>query len=69
MSARNEPWQDEQNRQEALEAHMALFPSCKICGHCLMNDDTVIRIGNDYYCDCCAEVMTNEEMREAEDIE
>lgn len=69
MAIRNEPWQDEQNRQEALEAHMALFPSCKICKHCLMNDDTVIRIGNDYYCDCCAEIMTNEEMREAEDID
>ena len=69
MSRLREPWLCEQERQEQLEAHMAKFPVCKICGHSLMNCDTVIRIANNYYCDKCADVLTNDEMREAEDID
>lgn len=69
MSVRNEPWMDEEERQQRLSAHMDLFPVCHECGMSLMNEDRVIRIGSRYYCDCCAEVMTNEEMREMEDIE
>lgn len=69
MSALKEAWIYEQERQERLEAHMAKFPVCKSCGHSLMNCETVIRIDNNYYCDDCADVLTNSEMREAEGIE
>lgn len=69
MMLSSEPYKDEQRYQEELEAHMAKFPVCKSCGNSLMNCDTIIRIGHDYYCDDCATVLTNDEMREAEDID
>lgn len=65
----NEPWLDEERRQQALEDHQSMFPVCASCGHSLMNCDTVIRISNNYYCDNCADVLTNDEMREAEGID
>jgi len=69
MMLSSEPYKDEQKYQEELEAHMVKFPVCKSCGYSLMNCDTIIRIGHDYYCDDCATVLTNDEMREAEDID
>lgn len=63
-----EPWEDEQERQEQLEAHMAKFPTCTICGRSLMNMDVCVRIRNDWYCEYCAEVMNNDEMREEEGL-
>ena len=69
MKLSNSPEWDEQRRQEALEAHMAKFPNCEECGRSVMNCDVVVRIKSKYYCEYCAEVMTNDEMREAEDIE
>lgn len=59
----SEPWRDEQNRQEALEAHMAQFPSCEECGRNLMDEDTVIYIKGKWYCDRCADIMSNDDMR------
>jgi predicted RNA-binding Zn-ribbon protein involved in translation (DUF1610 family) len=59
----NEPWEDEQARQDELEKHQSRFPNCEQCGYPLMNEDKVIKIGHKYYCDACAEVLTNDEMR------
>ena len=66
---RNEPWIDKQDRQEQLEAHQSMFPVCAECGRSLMNCSTVIRLHYEYYCDECAEIMTNSEMRESEGID
>jgi len=65
MTYTNNPERDEKAYQDALEAHMALFPTCEICGMSLMNEDPVIYMKNRWYCSDCAEVMTNDEMREA----
>lgn len=65
----NEPWEDEQARQDAMEAHMALFPTCEICGASLMNEEPVIHMKERWYCSDCAEVMSNDEMREAEGLD
>lgn len=64
-----DPWLDEQERQEQLEAHMAKFPICTICGRSLMNCDVIVKIKEKYYCDMCADVMTNDEMRDEVGIE
>ena len=64
-----EPWMDEQERQEKLEKHQSMFPVCEECGRLLMNSDKCFRIGLKWYCDWCAEVMTNSEMRESEGID
>lgn len=69
MSTPIEPWLDEQARQEALEAHIAQFPVCEKCGCTLMNCETVVWVLNKYFCDSCARVMTNDEMREEEGID
>ena len=69
MRMQKEPWIYEQESQEALEAHMAKFPTCVECGRSLMNCDVVVRIQDKYYCSQCVEVMTNSEMREAEGLE
>ena len=64
----NEPWRDEDRRQQALEDHMSMFPVCASCGHSLMNFETVIYLDGKYYCDKCAIIHTNDEMREAEGL-
>ena len=64
-----EPWEDEQERQEQLEAHMSRFPVCNECGRSLINMDVCVRIKNDWYCEYCATVMTNDEMREEEGLD
>jgi len=62
------PALDAERYYEELEAHQNKFPVCESCGISLMNEDRVIKIGHDYYCDDCARVMTNDEMREEEDL-
>lgn len=69
MMITSEPWRDEQARQDALEARQSMFPVCIECGHSLMNCETIIRIDKAYYCDQCADILTNDEMREAEGID
>ncbi len=69
MRLQKEPWIYEQERQEALESHITKFPKCTECGDTLMNCNVVVRIKGLYYCAGCVQVMTNAEMREAEDIE
>lgn len=65
----NEPWRDEQARQDAMEAYMSKFPCCEICGDSLMEEDCCVRIQHKWYCGGCAEVMSNSEMREAEGLD
>ena len=70
----NEPERDEQARQDAMESYAAKFPVCDLCGHSLVASSTVIliegRFGNKkWYCDECARVLTNNEMKESEGIE
>ena len=65
----NEPWRDEQARQDAMEAYAAKFPVCDLCGHSLVASSTVILIegrfdNKKWYCDECARVLTNDEMQE-----
>lgn len=65
----NEPWKDEQARQDAMEAYAAKFPVCDLCGHSLVASSTVILIegrfdNKKWYCDECARVLTNDEMQE-----
>ena len=64
MVMSDNPWMDEQERQHALEVHMAMFPICSECGRSLMNMDVCIRVKNNWYCEYCADVMNNSEMRE-----
>lgn len=45
-----------------------MFPVCASCGHSLMNCETVIYLDGKYYCDECAIIHTNDEMREAEGL-
>ena len=65
----NEPWRDEQARQDAMETYAAKFPVCDLCGHSLVANSTVILIegrfdNKKWYCDECARVLTNDEMQE-----
>jgi ribosomal protein L37AE/L43A len=59
----NEPWIDEDRRQAKLEAHMNLFPVCAECGRTMMNSSLCVHIKNRWYCDICADVVDNSEMR------
>lgn len=65
----NNPVLDEIRYQNALEAHQAMFPVCRECGRSLMNCDTIIRINREYICDYCADILTNDEMRETEGLD
>lgn len=70
----NEPWRDEQARQDAMEAYAAKFPVCDLCGHSLVANSTVILIegrfdNKKWYCDECARVLTNDEMQEVLSID
>lgn len=65
----DDPANDEMDYYNALGAHQERFPKCECCGKSLMNVDTIIRLKDNYYCDFCADVLTNDEMREAEGLE
>ena len=63
MVMSDNPWLDEQNRQDELEAHMNKFPNCAECGRTMMDSDICVRIKHRWYCDRCADVVDNSEMR------
>ena len=60
----NEPWKDEQARQDAMEAYAALFPECAICGNSLVNSSVAVKIKGKFYCEECVEIMTHDEVME-----
>ena len=65
----NNPWRDEQARQDAMEAYSALFPVCATCGRSLVNCDTVVLMerrfsAENWYCDECSQILTFDELKE-----